>query len=255
MAYQERWIRGQTTPGDRACADRYALVSGVVEEFRRQVTVWDLGANLGYFGCRLAHDYGTVSVMVEPRAELVDVCQANALPTTIAMTHRLTAVDLGELAASEHADVVLCLNVLHHMPDWSSALDAVLSLGTVAVIETPGRDDVGTAHFDRSRAVLDRLEAMGLAPVDTTPSHVTPGVRRPVFVSRHVKPHLTAGYAYRARVRARGAHPVRPHVITSTLDTKAIAFYEGEARPWVHGMNLWNWLQLGGSYPHRETVQ
>lgn len=257
MAYQERWVRGATVdPGDRSCADRYALIRPVLESFRRQFTVWDLGANLGYFGNRIADEFGAVSVMVDQRPALAEACRANALPTTIAMTHRLTSADLIELAASEHADVVLALNVLHHMPDWREALLAILALGETVIFETPGEEDVNSANYERSLEILDILDCLdGASLLGYSPSHVTPGVLRPLILCRRPKTNVTASYAYRERVRARGPHPVRRHVITSTAAEKRIYYKGGESRDWHAGMNLWNWLQMGGSYPGRATVQ
>lgn len=257
MAYQDRWIAGETTEqGDRACADRYALIRPVLQTYRRPFTVWDVGANLGYFGCRIASEFPAVSVMIDQRAALAEACRANGLPNTIAMTHQFTAHDLIEVAQSEHADVVLALNVLHHMPDWREALPAILALGENVIIETPNIGDKGSAHYERAVEILDALWAHGPdAMVGESPSHVTPGIFRPMVLFRQPKSAVTASYAYRGRVRARGPHPVRPHVITSTPQAKTITYADGESREWRHGMNLWNWLQLGGSYPDRAAVQ
>lgn len=255
MAYQDAWIRGETkSGGDRACADRYALVRDVVAHYTRPVTVWDLGANLGYFGCRLADEFGAVSVMVERRPVLVDICQENRIPTTIAMTRRIAVGELEELAGCEHADVVLAMSVLHHFADWKRALAAVVALGETVVIETPGRGDRGSANYPQTEALLDVIESMGAESIGWSPSHVTPGVKRPMVVIRRKKSSLVAGYCYRERVRARGAHRPRAHTITSTPSAKTIAFADGESRAWVPGMNLWNWAQLGGSYPSRLSV-
>lgn len=255
MAYQDAWIRGRVgASGDRSCEDRYAVIRSLVQPYTRPITVWDLGANLGYFGCRLAEEFACHAVMVESRPALVEVCQQNALPSTVAMTHRVSAEDLGELAASEHADLVLALNVLHHMPDWSEALDAILALGEDVIIETPGRGDVRSAHYARAQAILDAIEALDLELLATTPSHVTPGVRRPLYRSRQAKPAVAAGYAYRGRVRRRGPHPVREHRIESSLIAKTVQFAGEAPRPWAPGINLWNWAQMGGSYPTRSVV-
>lgn len=256
MAYQDAWIRGEIrSRGDRACAERYDVIRGEVARYQRPVTVWDLGANLGYFGCRLADEFGCVSVMVEPRNALAEMCQCNGIPTTIAMTRRLTADDLAELAGSEHADVVLALNVLHHMDDWSAALSAVLTLGETCIIETPSVGDVESAHYDRVEAILEALKVHRAEPIGEADSHVTPGVKRTIYRVRHPKTALIRGYAFGHRVRARGAHDPRPHVIKSTVDHKSIKFSDGESRSWLPGMNLWNWLQMGGSYPSRQAVQ
>jgi hypothetical protein len=257
MAYQDCWVRGENTkPGDRACADRYALLKPVVEAYHRQVTVWDIGANLGYFGHRLAEEFGAVSVMIDQSPGLAAVCRANDLPTTIAMQHALSAEDLAELAASEHADIVLALNVLHHMKDWRQALPAILSLGETIIIETPGPGDVNSAHYAESQLLIEALMELQPALVlGWSPSHVTPGVDRPMFLFRNVKPTLSASYAYIGRVRERGPHPVRQHCIESTATDKWIHYSSGESRAWAPGMNLWNWLQMGGCYPDRAIVQ
>ncbi len=257
MAYQDRWVRGAVNQaGDRACADRYDIIRQVVAPYTRQATVWDIGANLGYFGLRLADEFGCVSVMVDPRADLVSSCEQNALPTTIAMTRRLDADELWELAGSEHADVVLALNVLHHMDEWPKALASIVALGETCLIETPARGDTNSAHYRTAEQVLDALESQYHAePIGQTPSHVTPGVMRTIYRVHTPKPSVSKGYAYGEKVRSRGAHPPRTHTIAATLSDKTITFDVGEPRPWVAGMNLWNWLQMGGSYPNRSTVQ
>ncbi len=255
MAYQDTWIRGSARAGgDRECARRYEAIRSVVNPFTRQITVWDLGANLGYFGCRLAEEFGSVSVMVEPRPCLATACEANDMATTIALSHRLTVRDIEELAASECPDLVLALNVLHHFDDWAGALEAVLDLGERVIIETPGKGDTGSANYEASQKILDYLNDVGPDLIGQSASHVTPGVMRPMYLIERDKTGVSRGYAYGARVRPRGAHPARPHRIKSTNEAKTIAYEDGETRAWVPGMNLWNWLQLGGSYPSRQMV-
>jgi hypothetical protein len=250
VAYQPRWVRGATIDiGDRDCAARYEVIRVLLSPYTRTITVWDLGANLGYFGLRLASEFGAVAVMVDSRPELVNVCQDNGLPTTIALTHRLSVQDLAEVAASEAPDVVLALNVLHHFADWRGALEAVLGLADRVILETPGRGDVNSANYAEAMRLLDAVEALGEPVAASFPSHVTPGVKRPMFLIDRVKGRVTSGYAYVERVRARGKHPVRPHRILRDFHMKTIAYDDGEARAWYPGMNLWNWAQLGGAWP------
>jgi hypothetical protein len=256
MAYQPMWVRGSVAgTADRECADRYEVIRSFITPYRRQITSWDLGANLGYFGLRLAHDVNAVSVMVDSRPELVSACRANGLPTTMAMTHRLSVADLREIAASEAPDVVLALNVLHHFDDWRGALEAVLGMADRAIIETPGRGDVRSANYREAMRLLDAIEALGVPVTARFPSHVTPGVMRPMFVVDRVKDHVTAGYAYVERVRKRGRHPVRPHRIVRDMHTAVVSYGDGETRQWYPGVNLWNWAQMGGSWPTRQDAQ
>lgn len=255
MAYQPKWVRGVVSGEiDRECAARYEAIRSVASTYARPFTVWDIGASLGYFGLRLAYELGAVSVMVDSRPQLIDVCRENKLPTTIAMTHRLSSADLRELAQCEAPDMVLALNALHHMPDWREALGALLALGDNLIIETPGRGDTGSANYDRAMDILNCLESQGLQPIAHFPSHVTPRVMRPMFLVERRKTALSAGYAYVERVRKRGRHPVRNHWIASFADSKTITYVDGESRDWHPGMNLWNWLQLGGAWPERKTI-
>lgn len=257
MAYQDTWIRGRVTAhGDRSCASRYDVIREVAAYYKRTITVWDIGANMGYFGCRLARDFDAVAIMVDSRPALIDVCLENDDPHTVALLHRLSAQDLAELAASEHADIVLALNVLHHLPDWRQALNAILSLGERVIIETPGEGDTGSAHYEVSQQILETIWSIeGVELLTLSASHVTPGCRRPMFLFHRRKHAVTAGYAYRERVRPRGAHAVRPHTIHSNLVEKSITYRGGEDRPWVPGINLWNWAQLGGAFPARRRVR
>lgn len=256
MTYQDTWINGATVQqGERSCAERYAVVRNVVAKYQRPFTVWDLGANAGYFGLRIASEFPhAVVVMVESRPSLQAACDANALPNVIAMTHRLSVEDLKQLARCVHADVVLALNVLHHFDDPLAAYKAVSGIGRDIVIETPGRGDVGSVNYDASQALLDRIDADAPTVLADVESHVTDGVRRPMLHLRRDKLALKHGYIYGERVRARGPHRARPHVITATDTEKTIAYDSGETRAWHQGVNLWNWLQLGGSYPSRTTV-
>lgn len=255
MAYQDAWIRGATVSrGERSCSDRYSVIRSVIAPYTRPVTVWDLGANQGYFGCRLADEFGAVSIMVESRPLLADICRENALPTTIAMTHRLTLEDLQQLARCVHADVILALNVLHHMPDPVEAYRCVTSMGRDIVIETPGRADVHSVKYAASQELLDAIEADGPTQLAEFPSHVTAGVKRPLLHLVRDTTALRHGYVYVERVRPRGAHPARPHRIVCNHQQKTITYASGDTRDWHQGVNLWNWLQLGGSYPSRSTV-
>ena len=253
MSYQERWVRGEVTAsGKRECSARYELIRRVVAGYTRPVTVLDLGADLGYFGCRLAHEFGAVSVMVERRPALEGACRENALPTTVALRHKLSVDDLGQLAAAEHFDVVLALNIVHHFKSaWPAALKAILRLGDDLVIETPPPDDVGACGQPFLRPIQERVLARDLEELGAVRSHTTPGVRRPIYLIRKRKTNLSWTCVYSKKVSA--GRP-RPHVIQSTAHEKRLVYEDGEARDWVPGINLWTWCQFGGVYPAVDDV-
>ena len=252
MAYQDAWIRGFTVAkGDRVCAKRYDVIRSFVQAYQRPVTVFDLGANMGYFGCRLADEFGATAIMAESRPQIVDICEQNQLPTTIVLQRRMSVTDLNALADCEHFDIVLALNVLHHFRDCQRALSAVLRMGELALIETPTAEDTGAAHVDRA-SLIDTILSGRASEVTRFPGHTTPGVDRVLYGHRSMKSSLADKFMHTWKV---GARPVRPHTITSSFTEKTITFNDGESRPWVPGMNLWNWCALGGGYPFMPVAQ
>lgn len=258
MSYQDRWIRGHLLEeGQRGCPERYLLIRSVVEKYTRPVTVLDLGANLGYFGHRLAHDFGAISVMIESRPILETACRENGLSTTIGLHRRLSIADLNQIAGAEHFDIVLALNVVHHFKTrWDQALEAITRLGDNLIIETPPRDDVNACGQAAVRPILRRIEAMKPEKLGATRSHTTPGVWRPMFLIRKKKTSILWTCINAKKVRAGHA---RRHTIHSTSHGKTIVFKpikkgDAEARDWVHGINLWTWCELGGVYPSADDI-
>lgn len=255
VAYQDCWVKGRVVgAGARECEARYQLIRPVLQPFTRQVTVWDLGANLGYFGCRLAHEFGCVSVMVEASPHLVGVCRENALPTTIALTKRLSNHDLFDLAASEHADVVLALSFIHRVPDWRKMLHATLALGEHIILELPARHETTVKNFEVVEALSDAVEALQPTLLGTSSIPQSPTIRRPLYYVHRPKAHLTSSFCHVDRMRLKDDFTSRPNTITSTFHEKHITFADGESRPFVPGMNLWNWKVMGGSYPKQSTI-
>ena len=254
MSYQAKWVRGGVRArGDRECEDRYELVRRGVAGFSRPFTVLDIGASLGYMGIRLAEEYSCVSVMVERRPELADVCRQNALSTTIAIQRRLSVRDLQEIAKSEHFDVVLALNVVHHFKsEWREAFEAILDIGERVIIETPSVEDTGACGQGAVSGILAAIEKEKPDLLGQSPCHTTRGALRPMFrIDLPPKDRLGAGYCFGDRLRA---PKIRKNFIRSTPETKTITI-GGDSRPWIHGMNLWNFVQLGGTYPDADAIE
>ena len=255
MTYQEKWVRGGVRArGDRECEARYDLVRKGVAGYSRAFSVLDIGANLGYFGIRLAEEYACVSVMVERRPDLADVARQNTLRGTVAIQRRLSVRDLQEIAKSEHFDVVLALNVVHHFKaDWREAFDAILSIGDRVIIETPSLADTGACGQGSVPGILEAIARERPEVLGESPCHTTPGAKRTMFrIDLPPKDRLVAGYCYGERLRA---PKIRSHVIHSTPDSKTFTDSIDGKRDWIHGMNLWNFVQLGGTYPGPDQVE
>jgi hypothetical protein len=80
------------------------------------MTVTEIGANLGYFCLRLAQDYAAQACMYEPIAAYAEAVDLMAGLTGLG--DRVVAhgrpVALPEIADLSRSDLLICLNVLHH---------------------------------------------------------------------------------------------------------------------------------------------
>lgn len=124
------------------CQSRYDAISKIISKYNRPIKVLDLGASNGYFSFRIAHDYGAMCVMVDVSDRLRDICELNdQIKNIIYLKREFLLDDLKTLCKYEHFDVVLALNVVHHMSDWKEVLDTIFQLGDTIIIETPPAND------------------------------------------------------------------------------------------------------------------
>lgn len=255
-AYQTLRVAGKDiAPGERACEERYALLTPVLDQFERPITVLDLGANIGYFSTRIAEDYAAVCVAIDRDPELRTALAANNRPDVLGIVKQLSVQDILDIGKCEHFDVVLAMNVLHHFADPAAALAAVRTLGDHILIETPLASDTGACGTARGKdAILAGLEDLKGAAriVGWTDSHTTPGSCRPVYHLRESKTKLDAPY-FRSYEQSMPA--MRPNSIISNHLTKSLVIpSKNELRPWLPGINLWTFIKLGGGYPNAETL-
>jgi SAM-dependent methyltransferase len=250
VTYQDVRLHGTTVDkGQRDCATRYALIKQALPKWTRPFTVLDLGAAQGYFGIRFAEDFDyCCSVMIDEGPQLAQILTANNLAFTVGLQTRLTEAHLEALADSEHLDVILALNILHHFPDPGRALRAVLRMGEEMFVEVPGPEDVA-ACGDSHEWLEDLVRAEGGVVLGAVASHTTPSTSRRLYHIRRQKAVLQRSYM------GGSPPPLRMHQIVSTLAGKVWNVPEkNEARTWWPGINLQTYLTLGGVYPPRERI-
>jgi len=245
--YQDVWARGQRAfAGVRECASRYDAMRPVFDQFRRPFTVLDLGAHLGYFSFRLAEDYpGAVCVAVDDDPRLWDLCEANA--PIIHLQQRLTVDQLRTLGTCEHFDVVLALNVLHHMDE--AALEAVMDLGDRVIVETPHPWETMAHNGPQVEALYCDLVAHKPKLLTTTPSHLC-NLRRPMFLFETPKDTITRPYWDAPE----GIWPGMLGITSSFDEKRLFILRKREDRPWMAGINLRTYERLSGIYPPRRQV-
>lgn len=259
MPYQPIYTAGKTAELEHERSStpaRYELIKRVLEEYRRPVTLLDIGASCGYFGFRAAHEHGAAAVLVETGEMLPALAADNAAAGNdrlIVLRRKLSIGDLEELAACEAFDVVLALNVLHWFgSSWRPACDHILELGDNVIIETPPANDTGALGQGVVPDIHRYLEELsGKELLGTTPSHTTKGVDRPIYRYRRPKRQLRRAYI--------GAPPrahIRAHAIESTATGRTVMFAGHGIGPrvWHPGINLRTYLELGGAWPLPEYI-
>lgn len=249
VPYQDFTCNGRIVCGPRECAGRYELLRPILDQFNRRFTVLDIGAHMGYFGTRIAQDYDAVVVMADYEGALVEQCKAIHPKRTIALHRTLTVDDLRDLADCEHFDVVLALNVLHHWEDWRAAADAVLRIGEHTIIETPGAEDIHACNCHQTPELLKYVKRQGVDRVlGLSPSH-TSDLPRPMLYRYRPKRHQRRPFIVPPE---RVADLPAEFYVESDSDSKTL-YYRG-TRPWIHGINLWTYWNLGGAYPDKDYI-
>ncbi len=132
--YQDIFVNGEVVEkGVRECSLRYEAVRAVCAGLGKGFTVLDFGCNAGYFGLRLAREFGARVVFVDDDPALPEIVARNEFGGLV-VRQRLTAK---ELAALPVFDLVMAFSVLHHVDDWQRAAQELLRAGRCAIIETP----------------------------------------------------------------------------------------------------------------------
>lgn len=226
---------------ERDPAPRYELIRPVLERFQRPYSMIDVGANAGYFCVRAVEETQCFPIAIEKEAGLCD----RRIPC---IESRVSASDLYELSISEHFDVVLALSVLHHVDQWQDFLTALLNLGTHVIVEYPNMDEELCRHVERAHEQAIVLNSLCRRTVlGTTQPFEGPGTRT-VALYEQPKAYVCTG-AFYDRMKRRVPHTTKHHDVAYDHSSKRV-----HGRSWIHGINLWSFLQMGGGNPSREAI-
>jgi hypothetical protein len=261
--YQQLWLKGAPVdaPYQRECEPRYDAIRSVVKKFERPVSVFDLGANMGYFSFRLAEEFPDLTaIAADNKPDLSIYAEKNELDNVLVIPRRLSPFDIKDLSQCESFDVALALNVLHHMDDHDRTIDWLLKLADVLVIETPGVGDINAANPDRHKAILKHLEKRGAVIMARTHSHVSDAERLTYVIDQLPRKKKLRWQSIDAQ--RRGCQRLENCLVESSYEKKTISLqrYRGphenrkQVNDFIPGMNLWNWHKLGGSWPNRNHV-
>ena len=242
--YQPNWINGEESPEfQRDCKPRYEIIRAYLKKtYERPFSCIDIGANYGYFGFRLAADFDCVSVMVDtkPIGKLLEKNHGKL----IWLDKRIETNELQLLAKCESFDVVLVLSVIHHFTDWKRTVDALLELGKTVIFELPGHGETHAVNYPNHEAISKYILGKDHEVLMEMASHVNPMVLRKMVVLRDW------GISIRQQTIDAGLRqaPLHGIQVCDSNDRKSVIKHN-IVRPFIHGMNLWNFKLLNGQYP------
>lgn len=241
--YQDVYQNGRVVrKGQRPCAPRWDLIQPVFQRYNRAFTLFDIGANSGYFGVRAAEEYGAVSLMVDP----LDLLPYRTDLSACCMRKRLTSHDFKEVANTEHFDVTLLLSVLHYFsPDeWKDVLHATLNVGDHVIVEYPLPSE-DCCNRDLAREQYAFLESLPSETLGMSPGYGgEPNSRKMVLFTTNKSWMSGVGFRY-------GLFAKDGVYVVSNYDKKEVFKRTESPRPWKHGINLNTFLHLGGVWPTR----
>lgn len=151
----------------RAFEDRLAAIRAAIPDEAR--TGLDLGCQRGEFSSRLADRLKMVAVdRYDGKWPEVDGVRW--------LVQNMTAADLW---ATPEVDVILALNVLHHMEDWREALEALRARARLALIVEPphpGEHRKDGSTIRRWEQVHAAVSAVSVGTLVTTPATFQPEI-------------------------------------------------------------------------------
>ena len=152
--YQDMVLAGRTAVrGRRDCLGRWEVLA---PHLPRCGTIFDVGSNLGWFGlkiCEAFPDCVVASLEPDERSATLqrEVLRSHRSPRICLLTNRADRrLARRFVEAGQELDAVLCLSVLHWLPDHREFLSALGKISRRLLIEQPDPRESG-AGFARIR--------------------------------------------------------------------------------------------------------
>lgn len=226
---------------------RLSLIAPYLDRYTRRFTVLDLGSNDGTLAKAIASKYDAVVVAVEMNQHEFPGCY-EGYDRIICLHHKMTGEELRLLSECEHFDVVLCLNFLHWFgDDWEEATRAALNMGDHVFVQIPKDGDERAPGFAIVPKIREMVQAAGgilLGETVQFPGHDS----RPLWMTptdSSIRFHRSTLESPEGSGQISGYH--------SPGESLAVAL-DGSSRPWIHGINLWNFCLLGGVWPTKDKI-
>jgi|GEM_PF-1465480 len=158
-------------------SSRYDAIHSVISsQYNRSISMLDVGASNGYFSIRAVQDFQGQSVMTDMSDRLTDICRLNTDITNklIYIKKQFSAEDLKKMGSSVHFDLIIGLNVLHHIPEWKQFIEEMFNIADTVIIETPPAGDPRSLYKTNISAIEEEMVARQGIVIAKTP-RVLPG--------------------------------------------------------------------------------
>lgn len=239
---------------------RYDALKLILNEYKRPITILDLGAGHGYFSFRIANDYESTCVMIEGNErsshmgdELLELCTLNSkLQNIVLLKTKISLPDLEKLADCEHFDVILAFDFIK--PEDANAqriTDAILRLGDNIFIESSIPTDP-TEPKSSSMQKMDRyLNSKKGTTLLSMPCEINQKNQKKLsWFSRH-KNGLRC---HHFDLESKDSN-LDYYRIESTFSHKYLFKKDSGGIAWQRGINLITFLMLEGAYPTRNQIK
>ena len=167
------------------------------------------------------------------------------------MKKRVKTNELKRLAKCEHFDVVLGLNVIHHIGDVPNSFPAIESLGDNIIIETPDPGDEGACGKHRLDEIYNRVKKeykfLGSFTRHTSSNNSIMGVLEQEKTS----------FDCRYWDSPEEIDNLNNFQINSNFTSKKFiseSKKKKETRTWVSGINYRTFQYMNGTYPSKKTL-
>ncbi|MBI3468295.1 MAG: hypothetical protein HY000_35270 [Planctomycetes bacterium] len=155
--YQDVVVAGQTiSTGRRDCKGRWQAIA---PHFPTSGAVLDIGSNFGWFGlraCETSRRLVVASVEADEGSAAIQrhVLESHRHERIVLLTRRAGIAMAREFAAAgQRFEAVLCLSVLHWMPDHEPFLLALGALSRKIFVELPSPDEDGAGVSEIRRQI------------------------------------------------------------------------------------------------------
>ncbi len=232
-------------------AARFDLIAPLLRRYQRRFTLLDLGAGINpYMAQRISREFDCVTVAVEQDVIIQDELDKLG-PRALWLRKKMSAEDLRRLGCSETFDTALALNILHHYGiQWDLALHDVRGMSDWVIVQTPYTTDMGTCGTDITPQIHDSLLRYGKIIGESLqfPGHCP----RPIFSLESAGNATLTMSSWTSPANCIYAE------VRSDFSGKDIEIRNADGvkprRPFIHGVNLWNFAQLGGAWPRKDVA-